>query len=200
MIMLPYLGFIFKVLKLMIFKEKLEILHFEILFSAAVSEKENILAGTEPDYIISGSKALLFWQIKGASRVDLDPVGKNIKGNSTEVIITPNNSVFTLTAHGLNGKISGSISIPVESIKMLDTEKISENQRLSENKVTTETNKLETLISNYEPEAVQNYHSAIKKIKNPINTKITGSHKKESAAYKMNYSLNKYNQIFSKPK
>lgn len=200
MIVLPYSGIIFKVLRLMIFRENLEIINFEILQSPVFSIKDSIVAGAEPDSIISGSKALLVWKVKGASRLDIDPIGKNIKGNSAEVIITAENCVFTLTAHGLNGKLNSQISIPTDSIKILHTEKISENQELSKNKIYPHTNKLNSSVSGYEPNTVQNYSLVLKKIKNPANATITGSHKKVSAAFKMNYSLHKYNQIFNKPK
>ena len=138
MLFIPFSSLVFSVIGLMRSKENPEIIYFELITAPLVlTEKDKNgleslhTIATEPDCIVSGSKLSLVWEVKGHTRVDVEPIGKSLKGNAVDVIITESNREFTLVVHGLNGSISEKISVPLEMIKVLDTEKISENQNLA---------------------------------------------------------------------
>jgi len=197
MVFLPYYRIIFNVIWLTITGQKPEIIYFDILLSPIISEKEQILGAVEPDIIISGSKATLYWQVKGASRIDLLPLGKNLRGNSTDVIISKTNREFSLTVHGLTGFVSSTISIPEENIKTLQTHKVSENEIVEQFNLIPQTNNFETnnrrlIVNNIKTPQVK-----IKGFKLVTNYKITSFVKKENPAFKTNPSLSKYNNILN---
>lgn len=197
MVLLPQFRIIFNVIRLTYSAEKTEIIDFEILFSPVISQEYQIIAAASPDFIVSGSKAVLYWKVKGVSRIDLTPLGRDIRGNAAEVVITPLNREFTLTVYGLSGKVSSTISIPAENIKTLENHKVSENESLSASYLFPKTEEIEPKITKLEVQNVKSHTFLIKKTKQPFNHKITASHKKESAYFKANYSLSKYNLILT---
>ena len=197
MVLVPFYRIIFNVLRLTISGEKPEIINFEILFSPLISEKEYILGGVEPNQIVSGSQATLYWQVKGASRVDLFPVAKDLRGNSTSVLITENNRDFTLSVHGLSGTVSQTISIPAENIKSLETHKISDNEIISQSYIYPETTSVQANNKRLQLSNIDNYSIEIKRTKMLLNKKLTSFYKKESPTFRANPSLSKYNQILT---
>ncbi len=191
MVLIPVWPLLYRVLLLMRTKEQPEILYFELLFAPSVLQVQNEegtsevhTLGAEPEYILSGSSATLVWEVKGASRVDLDPIGKSLKGNATDIIISKKNREFTLTVHGLNSSVSHTIVLPPEMIKTLETEKLSENTDLATFEHGTNTN---TLLSKL-PKTIE-----LKKIK-PKTLLNSRKQRKDSIIMKFNYSLKKYSQ------
>ena len=204
MVLMPYFSLIFRVIMLTFRNEKPEILNFEILYNPVYSDKDALMCVTIPEYYIAGTTATLYWQVKGASRIDLEPLGKNVKGNSANIIIDSENRVFTLTVHGLQGKVSSTISIPEELVKQLDTEKISEVQTGFELQYSPQNQKILSDIGiyapvnkTYLPDEIENYARLKQKLEYPINRKISGTHTKVHPIFRANYSLSKYNKIIS---
>jgi hypothetical protein len=197
MVLMPFYRIIFNVIRLTISGEKPEIINFEILFSPLISEKENILGGVEPNQIVSGSQATLYWQVKGASRVDLFPVAKDLRGNSTSVLITENNRDFTLSVHGLSGTVSQTLSIPAENIKSLETHKISDNEIISQSYIYPVTASVIVKNKRLLTKNIEKCLIEIKRTKLPLNKKLTPYRKKESPIFSANPSLSKYNQILT---
>lgn len=200
LILMPYFGHIFKVLRILIRFERLEILQFEIFYTPVYSEKDSQLFGTSSDYFLSGTTATLYWRIKGASRVDLYPIGRNLKGNSANIIIENDNRDYTLTIYGLFGKKSSTISIPAESIKKIETEKISENESGFELSYSVDTTSLEPEEKKFITDGIENYSKLKQKQITPNNTRLIEVNKKESSFFRMNYSLSKYNKIIANQK
>jgi hypothetical protein len=131
--LLPYTEIISKFLKQLVLRKKLEIQFFEY------SVTQNIFAGKDDegndiyldlpndDIFISNTKLKLYWKVKGAYRVDLDPLGVKLKGNAAEVLINPDVTRYTLTAYGFWGKkLTAEINIPLDKIYYLDATPFSE--------------------------------------------------------------------------
>jgi len=126
--LIPYTEIISKFFKQIVLRKKLEIQYFEY------SVEQNIFAGKDDkgnqiyldlpndDIFICDTKLKLYWKVEGAYRIDLDPIGVKLKGNAAEVLINPNVTKYTLTAHGFWGKkLTAEVNIPVDKIYFLDT-------------------------------------------------------------------------------
>ncbi len=131
--LIPYTEIIIKYLRQIVLRKKFEIHFFEY------SVEQNIYAGKDEngndiyldlpndDIFISGTKLKIYWKVDGAYRIDINPVGVKLKGNAAEVLIDPNVTKYTLTAHGFWGKkLTAEINIPVDKIYIIDTTPISE--------------------------------------------------------------------------
>jgi hypothetical protein len=129
---IPYFNIITAFYKHIILKKKLEIHFFEY------STDQNIYLGKnevgdeifidlpEDDILIIGTKLKLYWNISGAYRIDLLPIGENIKGNSAHIIINDKITHFTLVAYGFFGKkVETHLEIPLDKLYLLDTTHIS---------------------------------------------------------------------------
>lgn len=130
--LIPYSDIIKVFFRQLILRKELKIHFFE--FSAA----QNVFAGKDEkgndlfidipndDIFIVGQKIKLYWKVEGAYRVDIDPIGKKLKGNCAHSLINLNSINYVLTAYGFWGKKESlEISIPEDRIYYLDTTQLS---------------------------------------------------------------------------
>ncbi len=82
--------------------------------------------------LYEGMAILLTWKVIGAYSVDLDPLGKGLKGNSAYVVIKRGNNQFTLVANTPNGKLSQEIIIRADAIKTLKTFNLSKEKHFGQ--------------------------------------------------------------------
>ena len=134
MVIMPYYSLLKKIVSLYISGQTGEIELFNYTITndhliGKIGEKEYYLHPTKPGFVLNGGKVLLTWVVKGAFRVDLNPIKKDVTGNSAIMIITEENCKFELIAYTLKGKLKAQIEIPIENIKSLETEKIVDNNK-----------------------------------------------------------------------
>lgn len=132
MITVPYFSVIKKYIIQLIRREKLHIEFFELQSTPYIhigrdKEGSDLYAEVNGDGVfIEGCSATLMWKVTGARNVDVEPIGKSLKGNSATTIIRSSNPIYTLTATGFNGKqISAQIQIPLQDIFHLDVTALS---------------------------------------------------------------------------
>lgn len=122
------------------------------LFSHTISgEKERSLlpnkaAGRSDgdyDFLIEGSRLMFHWKVFGARRVDLLPVGKNLRGNSASTIIQSVHTRYLLRAYGFFGKVAeAEIEFPKHQFRRIDTRPFSTDIHLVRDLPSIETNRL----------------------------------------------------------
>jgi hypothetical protein len=132
---IPYYKKIYLLTKYLFHKEILSIEHFDCHISASVQQSLTSRNSDDryPDpFIFIGSTFMLSWKVNGAWRVDLDPVGSDLKGNAVELVLRPGMQHFTLTAYGFfQPPITRMLELPEFVIYRLDktniaTDKIAE--------------------------------------------------------------------------
>jgi hypothetical protein len=127
MVVIPYLSLIKRYILFFIKPQPLKIEYFVLessphVFIGKDSEGVDLYAEIAGDGIfIDGSSATLIWGVTGARNIDIEPVGKSLKGNSATVIINASNLCYSLTATGFNGKkISSTLTIQNSDLYQLD--------------------------------------------------------------------------------
>jgi len=119
--LIPYSPMLYGITRVLIRREKAKIHAFEYAFSpdhklAEVHKNEFYLLSPTMQFIVQGGEILITWHVTGAWRVDIDGIGKNLKGNGARVIANRNKPIFTLTAHTLKGKLQAVLQLPVDRI------------------------------------------------------------------------------------
>ena len=63
--------------------------------------------------MLKGHILILTWKVRGAWRVDLEPVGRDLRGNAAKVVLDPSICRFSLKAYGIFAHpVSAEIEIP----------------------------------------------------------------------------------------
>jgi len=70
-------------------------------------------------FYVEGSTAALCWEVQGAYRIDVLPIGRRLKGDAAEIVIKPGIDTFVLTAYGLSGKVQATLTMPTTLVKQL---------------------------------------------------------------------------------
>ena len=133
--LLPYYEIIAKYGKQLIIRKELKIVYFKHATAPFVGigkdSKGQALYGSHnnENLLICNSILNFVWQVEGAIRVDLLPIGNKLKGNAASVIIDSNVKKYTLVAHGFKGDKKESIIDFSESIfYKIHTEPLASNQ------------------------------------------------------------------------
>jgi hypothetical protein len=139
---IPYYNIITKYLKHFVYKKELKINFFSYQtitehFIGVDDENQPIYIRTEAEEIlIHNTKAIFFWSVDGAKKIDLLPVQENIKGNSAEIILDYNVLQYSIVAHGYSGeKITAEINLSLDKFYKIETTPISRSQLRSLPKV-----------------------------------------------------------------
>lgn len=136
----PYHELILKYAKQLIFKKELKIINFSYSTGTSLNKgnvtiknKSNVLNDSDKLLIIN-SKLNFVWEVEGASKIDLVPIGKKLKGNSASVIVVNNIKKYTLVAYGFKGdKIESIIDFSNEIFYEVKTNPIASNAKIIRN-------------------------------------------------------------------
>lgn len=134
MAIIPYFHIIKRLLFIYFSNEPTEILDFSWRLAPdhLLVKKGNIryyIQSNETQFILEGGKIILNWHVKGAYRIDIIGLGKNLKGNKAYVIARKDKCHYKLVAYTSKGKLEKSLNIDPSLIKKLNTFNISrENQ------------------------------------------------------------------------
>ena len=90
-----------------------------------IAEKKFYLLKSEYPIIYEGMIILINWQVIGAYRIDIKPMGKNLKGNAAKVVLNRETCHYTLIAYTLKGKLKKELTIDSFKILKLKTFNIS---------------------------------------------------------------------------
>ena len=117
----PYIRLLYKIFLIWRKKEKAEIRTFEYDISVDHKLKDSkgysiYLLPQDQGFLVNGGKLLLTWNVVGAYRVDLDGVGRDLKGNGAWVIINRDKTTYLMTIHTLQGKKTKLLQIPKDKI------------------------------------------------------------------------------------
>jgi hypothetical protein len=127
--LMPYYGIIFKCIGFWYRKEKGKILDFEFDISpdhylVTLNGKEYYKLPDDQGFLLNGGSIILTWRVTGAYRVDIDGVGKKLKGNGAYTLVNRKRPKFKMTIYTLQGKKTKILHLPVEKIKDLNTAKL----------------------------------------------------------------------------
>ena len=119
--LIPYTFMLYGIARVLIRREKAKIHAFEYAFSpdhklAEVHSNEFYLLSPTMHFIIQGGEILITWHVTGAWRVDIDGIGKNLKGNAARVVVNRSKPRYTLTAYTLRGKLRAVLQLPADRI------------------------------------------------------------------------------------
>jgi hypothetical protein len=122
MFLIPFMDQITSIFWIIVSNKKAEIVDFSWrlipdLNIGERAEKKFYLLKTEHPIIYEGMIILINWQVIGAYRIDIKPLGKNLKGNAAKVVLSSEKCHYTLIAHTLKGKLKKELTI--DSIKIL---------------------------------------------------------------------------------
>lgn len=126
MAFVPYAGVTFRYLSVLFQHEKPEILDFswrlaEDQLLQKNQDKSIYLNASNQGFILEGSKILINWNVKGAYRIDVLPIGKKLKGNTAIIAAHLVSNGFTLVAHTWKGKITQKLVINPALYRQLNT-------------------------------------------------------------------------------
>lgn len=127
--LMPYYGILFKCIGFWYRKEKGKILDFEFDISpdhylVTLNGKEYYKLPDDQGFLLNGGSIILTWRVTGAYRVDIDGVGKKLKGNGAYTVVNRRRPKFKMTIYTLQGKKTKILHLPVEKIKDLNTAKL----------------------------------------------------------------------------
>ena len=132
---IPYYNIITKYLKYFVYKKELNINFFNYQtitehFIGFDEENKPIYIRTDSEEVlIHNTKAIFFWSVDGAKKIDFLPVQENIKGNSAEIILDYNVLQYSIVAHGFSGeKITAEINLSIDKFYKIETTPISKSQ------------------------------------------------------------------------
>ena len=132
MALFPYMGFIGRYVYLWLSNTKPQIVNFSWRLIpdtriGNVADKSYYVTRSEKSLLFDGMVLMLNWHVTGAYRIDVFPLGRNIKGNCAYLSLRPGNNIFKLTAYTVKGKLSGELSIDSTEIRKLATVNISKD-------------------------------------------------------------------------
>ena len=172
MFLIPFMDQITSIFWIIITKKKAEIVDFSWrlipdLNIGERAEKKFYLLKTEHPIIYEGMIILINWQVIGAYRIDIKPLGKNLKGNAAKVVLSSEKCHYTLIAHTLKGKLKKELTIDSIKILKLKTFNISKELLYGQSNHNLKTKKL--INNNY------NYH--VLSINNKCNNRLLSINK-----------------------
>lgn len=128
MLLIPFGSIIYAFIQYVIFPKPLQIHSFRYHFVESLSDLENPDSkDASPDFIVKGSVLLISWEVTGAWRIDIEPIGRNLKGNAASIIFDPNCLQFTLKAHRFFSPAQVAVlNIPQSSCYRLENVRISD--------------------------------------------------------------------------
>jgi len=145
---MPYFGIIFKAIKVLLVNEKPTIIDFSwrLIPDAKIARsdtgKDYYISGNDGVILYEGMVVLLNWNVKGAFRVDLLPIGKNLTGNTTKIIIRSTQTKFLLVAYTWTGKLTRELVINKGEILKINTFNISRETNFEQPATSLETSNL----------------------------------------------------------
>ena len=107
-----------------------------------IAEKKFYLLKSEYPIIYEGMIILINWQVIGAYRIDIKPMGKNLKGNAAKVVLNRETCHYTLIAYTLKGKLKKELTIDSFKILKLKTFNISKELLYGQSNHILKTNEL----------------------------------------------------------
>ena len=127
--LMPYYGIIYKCIGFLYRKEKGKILDFEFditpdHYLVTLNGKEYYKLPDDQGFLLNGGSIILTWRVTGAYRVDIEGVGKNLKGNGAYTIVNRKQPNFKMTIYTLQGKKTKILHLPVDKIRDLKTTKL----------------------------------------------------------------------------
>lgn len=130
----PYSEIIKKYLKHFVSPTELEVVYFNY-HTQKIDYKDEItelkLPQSAQNVLINGRIINFIWKVKGAKKIDLLPIGENLKGNASADIINENKKKYTLVAHGFNGqKIESVLDLSQEIFYSIKTNPLASNQKI----------------------------------------------------------------------
>jgi len=147
MFLIPFMDQITSIFWIILTKKKAEIVDFSWrlipdLNIGERAEKKFYLLKTEHPIIYEGMIILINWQVIGAYRIDIKPLGKNLKGNAAKVVLSSEKCHYTLIAHTLKGKLKKELTIDSNTILKLKTFNISKELLYGQSNHNLKTKKL----------------------------------------------------------
>jgi hypothetical protein len=137
MLVIPYHHIITAFIKHIIFPKSLKIHEFRnnltpILENIDSDESgEKLSISKDKSLLITGTHCTLYWKVEGAYRIDIENIGKNLRGNAAGFIINSQQRHFQLTAFGFFGKKeTAELILPAEELHSLETTPLSEKDHL----------------------------------------------------------------------
>jgi hypothetical protein len=130
MAVVPFAGRWLKALKIKFANEQAEILDFswriipEIKMSSNY-DKQYYITNSESPVLYEGMIVLICWHVTGAYRIDVEPLGRDLKGNNARVVIKKGKNRYLLTAHTWKGKLKRELELPSQPVRTLQTFNIS---------------------------------------------------------------------------
>jgi len=123
---IPLVPIILKIVLVLIRKEKSRIITFKYALSedhflGASTNAEYYKLSPDPNFIVEGGLILLTWHVTGAFRIDIEGVGKKLKGNSAYVLANRQKPGYELVAYTLEGKKKAFLVLPWDKILNLGT-------------------------------------------------------------------------------
>lgn len=105
-----------------------------------VKDNEYYLQSNGKQFILEGGAIILSWHVTGAYRVDINPLGDDIKGNAAVIAAKKERNRFILTAHTLEGKITKELMLDPSLFRTLDTFNLSQELHFNQKKYKLKTN------------------------------------------------------------
>jgi len=137
--LIPYMGYVLSFLRIKFSNQKLEILDFswrlipDQLFEKS-KERSLYYSSVGAPVLYEGMVILLTWKVVGAYRIDVNPLGSRLKGNSARVVIKKGDNLFTLVAYSPTGKITHDVIIKANDVRTLKTFNISNEKHFGQDK------------------------------------------------------------------
>jgi len=130
MAIFPYAGFLGKLIYLWFSNSKSQIVDFSwrLVPDLKIGETIDIdyyVTKSEKPILFNGMSLMLNWHVIGAYKIDIFPIGKNMKGNTAVVPLMAGKNVFILNAHTKKGKLNAEIIIDSSAVYKLATFNIS---------------------------------------------------------------------------
>lgn len=114
---IPYGRYIKALLRYVVYRDPLVIERFSYHFLPSHQEIER--EPTRPEFILKGSALMLSWKVTGAWKVDLEPVGHDLRGNAVTLVHGTRDQRFVLKAYGIFQKpVTRELQIP-ESVSYI---------------------------------------------------------------------------------
>lgn len=107
-----------------------------------VKDNEYYLQSSGKQFILEGGAIILSWHVTGAYRVDIHPLGDNIKGNTAVIAAKKERNRFMLTAYTLEGKLTKELELNPALFRTLDTFNLSQELHFKQKNHKLRTNAL----------------------------------------------------------
>jgi hypothetical protein len=126
MAIIPFLPTIIRILRILFSNEAPSIKDFSWRFIpdmkiTDVKDMQFYVIKSENPVVYEGMVIMLNWFVEGSYRVDIQPLGKNLKGNSGFVVLNSEQCRFVLVAHTLKGKITAELLFDPAKIRKINT-------------------------------------------------------------------------------